>query len=706
MVGYATTGGFVSAACYSGLGISAAVVVVVGVRRHRPARTRAWCTLAAGLGCWAAGDLWWYQDDLIRHVTTPFPTGADGLYLLGYVVLAVGVRALARDDETGETVLDAATLTLGVGLLAWVPLVRPLVDGSHPLTTAIALGYPAGDLLLAAMAVRLFLTGLQRRPALAALAVAIGGCLVTDFAYAELVHAGTVDSTTILDLGWLASYALVGLAALHPSMAGVGGAESAPRPAGWIRLALLWTVACEAPVVATWAVLAHEPVAAAASGLTAVLVMWRMARGARTAAAAARIDRLTGLPNRTELEVRLDAAVDAPGGVGVLFLDLDRFKQVNDVLGHRTGDRLLVAVGGRLRGIVPARSLVGRFGGDEFVVVCPGVDEGELAALATRIRDVFTDPFAVSSDPLHVSVSIGAARSGPGDTGEDVLANADAAMYAAKAAGGGRHHVFAAPMRAVNERRRVIERDLRQAIAGGEVAVHYQPIVSLASEAVVGVEALARWDHPSFGPVSPCEFVPVAEDCGLVGSLGRLVLEQASRAALHLPDGVSVAVNLSGRQLDDDAVVDDVREALATSGLAPQRLVLEVTESVFVDGTGPAAGRIADLVALGVRFAIDDFGTGFSSMSRLKDLPVSTLKVDRSFVAGICDDAKDRTLVAGIAYLAHGLGLDVVAEGVESEEQAAVLRSLGCDNGQGYRWSPARPLADVVRRSSPVLPRN
>ena len=207
MVGYATTGGFVSAACYSGLGISAAVVVVVGVRRHRPARTRAWCTLAAGLGCWAAGDLWWYQDDLIRHVTTPFPTGADGLYLLGYVVLAVGVRALARDDETGETVLDAATLTLGVGLLAWVPLVRPLVDGSHPLTTAIALGYPAGDLLLAAMAVRLFLTGLQRRPALAALAVAIGGCLVTDFAYAELVHAGTVDSTTILDLGgWGAVY--------------------------------------------------------------------------------------------------------------------------------------------------------------------------------------------------------------------------------------------------------------------------------------------------------------------------------------------------------------------------------------------------------------------------------------------------------------------------------------------------------------------
>jgi diguanylate cyclase (GGDEF)-like protein/PAS domain S-box-containing protein len=417
-------------------------------------------------------------------------------------------------------------------------------------------------------------------------------------------------------------------------------------------------------------------------------------------------DPLTGLPNRRLLMERLSAALDRGrrrgGGTALLFLDLDRFKLVNDSLGHPVGDRLLVAVAERLRGAVREADTVARFGGDEFAVLLDGAP-GADAALRTAeaVQRALAAPVALDGFEVFTSASIGVAVSGAqADGPEAMLRGADAAMYRAKAGGPGRCELYDRAMHARALARLRMETDLRRALGRGEVTAHYQPIVTLASGRVCGVEALARWRHPERGWVRPDEFVPAAEETGLILELGRCVLAEACRRAGELgganPGGLHVSVNLSVKQLAQADLVEQVRRTLDEAGMDPARLRLEVTESVLVENPAAAAATLGRLKELGVRVWMDDFGTGYSSLSALHRLPLDGLKVDRSFVSAMGQDGRAGQVVASVLALARGLGLEVVAEGIERPDQLAGLRLLGCDAGQGFLFSPPAD-ADALR---------
>jgi diguanylate cyclase (GGDEF)-like protein/PAS domain S-box-containing protein len=419
-------------------------------------------------------------------------------------------------------------------------------------------------------------------------------------------------------------------------------------------------------------------------------------------------DELTALPNRALLGDRLDQALSrlsrSDSSLAVLFIDVDRFKVINDSLGHAAGDQLLQSIAVRLHMTVRPTDTVARFGGDEFVVICEGVDEAEALGLAQRLLDALAEPIEVRSRNLHVGVSIGIVMAqAPGLRPEDLLRDSDAAMYQAKERGGARAALFDTATRTRAVTRLDLEADLRRAIERDELSVAYQPVLNLDGK-TVHVEALVRWNHPTRGVISPADFIPVAEETGLILALGAQVLVKAcSQVAAWDAAGVgglAVAVNLSGRQLAQPDLVDIVCDALGAAGIGPERLWLEITESVLMEDTSGSAKVLTQLAALGVGLAVDDFGTGYSSLQYLRRFPVKQLKLDRAFVSGVARNADDTTIVRAVIDLAHALGLEAVAEGVETTEQLEALRAMGCDFGQGYLWSRAvapDAIADLVR---------
>ncbi|MBA3653646.1 MAG: EAL domain-containing protein [Actinobacteria bacterium] len=433
-------------------------------------------------------------------------------------------------------------------------------------------------------------------------------------------------------------------------------------------------------------------------------------------------DGLTGLPNRTLVLDRLRVALARRGGAPcrtvVFFADIDRFKRLNDQFGHAAGDLILLEIGRRLATAVRPGDTVGRFGGDEFVIVCENLDEAAIAAMASRLMIMVANPISVDGEDVSATVSIGVAVSEPdanrpaNETATALLEHADAAMYQAKERGRSRFEIFDARMRAAVETRVQNEGALRRALDRDEIVPYFQPVVDLASGRAVGVEALARWLHPTRGLILPDEFIPLAEESGLIVRLGALVLERACdvvagwRHASPELSTLELAVNLSTRQLLHRGVVDTVRQALDRSGLPAAALCLEITESVLLDDTDLAASVLGTLKALGVRIALDDFGTGFSSLAYLKRLPVDVLKIDRSFVEGLGTTRDDGAIASGVVDLANAFAMSTVAEGVETIAQAHVVRALGCERAQGYLWS--RPLAgdDALRclRSLPGHP--
>ena len=416
-------------------------------------------------------------------------------------------------------------------------------------------------------------------------------------------------------------------------------------------------------------------------------------------------DPLTDLPNRILFADRLDHALARlerkPSTLAVLFVDVDRFKLINDSLGHAKGDEVLVAVAGRIREALRPADTVARFGGDEFVVLCEDLaDEVEAISVADRLQQFTSRPITVNGSEYVVSVSTGIAlAASPDVSAEELLRDADAAMYHAKEDGRGRAKVFAEALRAKVLQRLDTEVDLRRAIAAGELRVHYQPVVDIATGLVTEIEALVRWAHPERGLVSPAEFIPVAEETGLIFPLGEWVLEEAcsqtaawQRNFPHLR-GLGVCVNLSGRQLAHRDIGGVVAAVLAKTELDPTCLTLEITESVLMKDAEDSIDAVHSLAALGVRLSIDDFGTGYSSLAYLKRFSAQVLKIDKSFVDGLGVDPQDTAIVGATIALADALGMETVAEGVEEAGQLAHLERLGCDRAQGYFFS--RPLADT-----------
>ncbi|KXU31287.1 diguanylate cyclase [Sphingobium sp. 22B] len=420
----------------------------------------------------------------------------------------------------------------------------------------------------------------------------------------------------------------------------------------------------------------------------------------------ARFDPLTGLPNRTHLRDVLDQAMGGGGTAGAgrggcafLMIDLDRFKAVNDTLGHQIGDKLLTQVARRLRHICSGAEFCGRIGGDEFAVVIPQLgDNHGVDRLAARIINGLSAPYQVDEHTLYVGASVGSAVSPQdGHESEALIRSADLALYRAKGDGGGVHCAYEPQLHAQAEERRQLELALRDALEKNQLHVLFQPVVEAQAGIVVGFEALVRWTHPDMGPISPAKFIPVAEEARLIGPIGEWVLRTACKEAACWPDGVRIAVNVSAEQLVHPSFVGAVVSALAQSGLEARRLELEVTESVFVNADTGALKILDQLRGLGVRLSLDDFGTGYSSLGYLSRTRFDTIKIDRSFVVGAANNrAESLAIIRAVVTLADSLGMATTAEGVETEAELAMVRGLGCRKVQGFYFGRPMPAADAA----------
>ncbi|MDQ1725453.1 MAG: hypothetical protein QOG52_2481, partial [Frankiaceae bacterium] len=413
----------------------------------------------------------------------------------------------------------------------------------------------------------------------------------------------------------------------------------------------------------------------------------------------ARHDPLTGLPNRALFADRVQLGVAlclrSPRPMAVLFIDLDGFKGVNDSLGHDAGDQLLIAVANRLRICVRPGDTVGRLGGDEFAVLLQEMrtDSGAVE-VADRILAALREPLRIGGIDVSIGASIGIAIRADEVEASTLLRHSDLAMYRAKETGRGRYHVFTSTLWQESRERLALEGDLRKVLDRSELALTYQPVINLNTGMVEGFEALLRWDHPGHGRLEPLRFVGIAEETGLIGGIGEWVLEKAYADAAAWTEKyqrpLTMAVNLSPQQLGDQLIVDQVA-SLRSRYNAPVQLVLEITESTFVQEDGDHLRRLRELHDLGVQLAIDDFGTGYSSIGYLRHMPIDILKIDRSFVADIARDSRSASLVEAITVMARSLDLTLIAEGIEEPEQVIALHAMGCNLGQGY-WF-ARPLS-------------
>ncbi len=421
-------------------------------------------------------------------------------------------------------------------------------------------------------------------------------------------------------------------------------------------------------------------------------------------------DALTDLPNRLFFQERLDAGLTrARRGerLAILCIDLDHFKNVNDTLGHPIGDKLLNVVADRLRKEVRQSDTIARLGGDEFAIVQVNIaDSRDVTSLAARIVEALSEPYELGDYQVVVGASVGIAMAiDDGDTVDQLMKNADLALYRVKAEGRGNYCFFEQAMDDRMQARRLLELDLRKALVCDEFELHYQPLINVKANKVCGFEALVRWQHPERGLISPANFIPLAEEIGLIEELGDWILRQACGDAAQWPDDVAVAVNLSALQFRNDCLAQQVADALAASSLSAERLELEITESVLMEDNQKTTATLHRLRGLGIRISMDDFGTGYSSLSYLQSFPFDKIKIDRSFVKNLSDGGDALAIIRAVTTLSTNLGMTTTAEGVETEEQLEIIRSEGCTEVQGYLFSPARPAGDVLQLIRSLSPR-
>jgi diguanylate cyclase len=742
------TGGLAAAAVYatgvsataSGVafalvGIGCVTALLVGPRWHRAEPRHAWSLLTAASAAFLVGAL-----------LRPWAAGRDGAAALladvftvpGYVFTVLWLVGLlrARGGADRHAVVDGLIVCLGAGLASGLLLAMPAgsIGGRPAAVSTLAAIYPFFDVVGVLLLANLAFTTAARRPAY--LLLMAGVCLVFagDLAYAVVGASGQLTGSPELDLPYLLAYTAIGAGALHPSVAALGRAAPVPVQAwSWRRL-LLMVPALATPFALTAAVADDRPgirlVLALGGAAMVGLLLVRAVSAVRDYAIAQRRyehqamhDPLTGLPNRWLLSAQLSRLLAAGRPTGgarlwVFFLDLDGFKLVNDSWGHEAGDQMIVEVARRLRRTVPLTAILARVGGDEFVLVHTCTEEA-AARLVETIMERLAGPLPVGGSEAVISASIGVASApavaaagagvvagaggepatpAPQDqpvTAESLMRDADTAMYQAKSEGRGRWTFFDASMRRRVRERVEIELALRQAMANGELHVAYQPIVELDTARPVGAEALLRWDHPVRGAIPPSVFIPIAEDNGLVSALGAWILREAVgqlaawRAAGAVTGDFWMSVNVSPRQLRDVALPGVLGGALAAHGVPATAVALEITESVMMDANDVTDRVMLELRSTGVRIVVDDFGTGFSSLSSLRRHPVTGVKIDRGFVAGLGVNAPDEEIVRAVVAMSTALGLTVVAEGVESAAQRNTLAAMGVVLGQGRLWGSA-----------------
>jgi diguanylate cyclase (GGDEF)-like protein len=726
---------------YSVIGFASVFAVLAGVGLHRPVDRRSWYAIAAGSLCFVLGD-GVYDVYLFLHEAAPFPSVADAFYLAGYPFLIVGLVRLTRDPHQArasrETYADSLIITFGALALSWHFLMASYAQtATGAFGALVTFSYPIMDLGVVFIVIRVIVPG-RTNAVLVLLASAMASMIVADFGYDVLSLHGAYEVGDPLDAGWLISYVLIGAAALHPAVAAPQGAVAERSGEGGRRLPVVALAGFVAPLILLLSAVTGRPrdvgplagISIILFALVVVRLRWMVARTAAQnrsleEALTAREqletelrhqafhDGLTGLANRALLHDRVDHALEsAPrlkGTVAVCFCDLDGFKAINDSLGHFVGDAVLVAVAHRLSAVVRPGDTVARLGGDEFAVLMTGIDSpAEAVIVARRIVSALHQPMTIEDRRIALSGSVGVAVADQYATTERLLSAADSAMYEAKAGGKNRLELFEASMHARIAERLDLTSALDAALEREEFFLQYQPQFALASGHLMGFEALIRWRHPNLGLVGPDRFIALAEETGQIVPIGRWVIEKACEQAAHWARTsafpVTMSVNLSGRQLLDAQLVDDVRTNLALSGLTPRQLTLEITESVLIGDTEQSLRVLSELKSTGARLSIDDFGTGYSSLSYLRRMAVDELKIDKSFVDALVDSAgAGATFVGMIIRLAGSLGLHTVAEGIERPEQEAVLRQLGCDRGQGFLFGlplDAAAATNLIGRSS------
>lgn len=691
------------------------LLVAARARRDDPA----WAFLSAGMLAYGAGNLYWFLR--VRDMTPePMATWADALWLAFYPACAAALALLLRRrlPRVGATAwLDGLIAATAVAALVSLPVLAAVEPAPHSSTLGVVVNaaYPLSDIavtgcLLGGWA----LCGWRADRVLGLLIAGMGLFAAADAVSMMLLWQG-VEMPRTLDLLWIAGLFLLAVAARQPS-----GRRETGQPNIWLSTAVPAGLAFLSLGLLIFAALSERSVTTvtsllAATAVTAAII--RMIASVRTAeqlGAArrlARTDELTGLANRRHFIESLDRALAATDGpLAVAFLDLDRFKEVNDSFGHDVGDSLLRLVGARLRDAVRDPVLLARLGGDEFALLMPGMGRDDAAAVVNRLLSTLRKPFLLPEVDLHVDSSVGiAVHPDDGADRSTLLRRADVAMYAAKHGHGG--PVFATGLDDHARARLTTLEELRAGLDRDELVLHYQPKVTVGPERrVVGVEALVRWQHPVRGLVYPDAFLPTAESADLMGRITGAVLDLACRQSRAWHDqglDVPVAVNLSVSNLRDPAFPDQVAALLERYRLPASALELEVTESVLMTDADNALKRLGMLRDMGVRLAVDDYGTGYSSLGYLQVLPADDLKLDRAFVSRCGTDPRSAAIVHSTVQLAHSLGMRIVAEGVEDDEILDRLREYGCDYAQGYgiaRPQNAATTTAWLAQSSAVSP--
>ena len=647
-------------------------------------------------------------------------------------LLSSSLRRARSEGATPAAWVDALIVAGAAAVVAWTLIFdQYLADPTlSPLGVLVSMAYPFADLVLLAVVAHLILVSRRLSPSLVLLALAFGANFAADIWFIFLSFDGTYQVGQLVDAGWLLGYVAFGAAALHPAMAQIGESDRvAPRRDGIsrLRLLLLGVGAVVGPASALGAmargIVLDVPSVLVGSGLLYLLVLYRVwlslheqqrlteekTRLGAELTRQATHDPLTGVANRPSFMAQLEAALQrrriTGSPVSVLYLDVDRFKGVNDRLGHAAGDEVLAAMARRLREAIRSTTVVGRLGGDEFAILLEGDDETVTYAVAARVQALLTAPIEVEGGSFGVTASIGIATARGDERPDELVRHADLAMYEAKADGGAAHAVYAPQLDTKLKERLALEADLRTALGNDELCLYYQPIIELATGLVSGLEVLVRWHHPTRGLLLPGAFLPVAEIADLMEPLERWVIRAAIRQAsawqgagvLRRP--VTLNINVSARHLARPGFLRTFAADLTGSGLGSGLIALELTETDLISDATHLSRTLAALRRAGVRVVIDDFGTAYASLSYLADFPVDGIKIDRAFVAALdCAPGSRVNLARVMVDLARAFGITAIAEGVETTEQAQALVAIGCRYAQGFLFGRPVPATDAAER--------